>query len=188
MSSCLPSEKTRHSLLYLASFIVEGLNISSFGPLIPIKAKLSNQPETNYSIVFTLMGLGFIIGCALVNYLEKRLGAHKAIGIAFFIISVMCYLVGSQTNVFWIAIYSFIIGINDNILTVLGQVQIMAIHTGTALNSWIQALHFGFGVGAALSPIIISFLGMNASYLYGSFALILGIFIFREKDSDPTTI
>jgi predicted MFS family arabinose efflux permease len=114
----------------------------------------------------------------VVNQLENRIGAHKTIALSLTIISIMCFLNASETRVFWNAVQMFTIGFNHNIIGVLGQVQIMNIHT-TSLNSWLQTLHFGFGVGSSLSPLLISAIGLKAIFFYGILTMVLAIVIVR---------
>lgn len=83
---------TRYSVLYFLCFITEGLLIGSLGPSIPIKAKLSGRLEIDYSFVFTFFGYGLIIGCAIVNKIQKTIGSHNAISLGLLLNALISFV------------------------------------------------------------------------------------------------
>ena len=60
------SWKARYGTIYIYAFVMLGNIIIALGPLIPIKARDGNLKETDYSIVFTLRGIGYVTGSLLV--------------------------------------------------------------------------------------------------------------------------
>jgi cyanate permease len=62
------------------------------GPLLPIKASQGGRKETDYSIVFTLRGLGYASGSLMVAKLEKKYGIHLIMVLSTFVIGIMSFL------------------------------------------------------------------------------------------------
>lgn len=70
-----------------------------------------------------------------------------------------------------------LIAVNDSLLTVSSQVGLIAIQT-KGLNSWLQAVHFGYGIGASVSPVLISYFGTHIIVVFSIVAVSLGVVIF----------
>ena len=98
-------------MIYLFAFSLLGAVLIVLGPLIPIKATNGGLLETDYSIVFTLRGIGYAFGSFVVARLEKRYKAHHMIAIASLTMGILCIINVSQTSIFLNAIEWCLIGI-----------------------------------------------------------------------------
>ena len=58
------------SVYFLNIFFLGGI-ISGLGPLIPFLANEMNMHETDFGIVFTSRGIGYMFGCWLIGHTEK---------------------------------------------------------------------------------------------------------------------
>lgn len=66
--------------------------LGSLGPTIPIKAKSAGRLEIDYSIVFTFMGYGLVLGSAVVTRIQKLLGSHKTMSLGLLLISLTGFI------------------------------------------------------------------------------------------------
>lgn len=62
------------------------------------------------------------------------------------------------------AVLFFISGLGYGSYDVTGNTLINMVH-GKSVDPWMQALHFGFGLGAFLSPIMVAHLGYQATFM-----------------------
>ena len=59
-----------HYLLYGATFLIFGFQITGLGPIIPYFADTYGYKETEYSYLFTCRSLGMLIGAIIVKYMQ----------------------------------------------------------------------------------------------------------------------
>lgn len=71
-------------------------------------------------------------------------------------------------------------GMAGSFIDILSQVSITVIHTDD-MNTWMQAVHFGYGVGAFTSPLLSTLMGVNALYILGILSFITALLLFREN-------
>lgn len=73
--------KTAYLVLYMFSFLIAAVPLSSYGVLIPFFAEDLGIEETEYSVLFVMLSVGNLLACALYKVLEwkKRLPRHHAV-------------------------------------------------------------------------------------------------------------
>lgn len=72
----------------------------------------------------------------------------------------------------------FIVGIFHCVISILAQVQLMTLQKQN-VSVWLQSMHFGFGVAASCSPVLLSVLGTKVLFYYAIYAIVLALIIFR---------
>lgn len=96
--------------------------------MIPIKSRDGGLEETEYSVVFTLRGIGYASGSFIVARLEKSYKAHKMMALAIFIMGIMSFLNVSEVRVYLNSLEWCFIGVGCGFMEVLTQVSITVIY------------------------------------------------------------
>ena len=175
---------------YYAAFIGMGIAIGIVGPTLPALAGYSGTPVGLLGILFTVRSLGYLIGSLTLGRLFDRMKSHPLLGFAQIGIGL------SLASVAWFHSLPMLIAI----FFVMGTVESMvSVGSNTALvwtfrersSPLINGLHFSFGIGAFLSPLIVAQLlpldnGFQLAYwISGGFFILLGLWTAQLGNS-PT--
>jgi hypothetical protein len=76
----------------------------------------------------------------------------------------------------------FCIGVAGNILGVLIQLAILSMYTEKSVEIWIKTMHFSFGVGAFISPLIITIFKLSSFKIYAFFCILFACFYLLKEN------
>ncbi|MCK4923359.1 MAG: MFS transporter [Spirochaetes bacterium] len=147
--------KLSKTVSYYASYIILGLIVSIIGPTLPGLAEHTRTNLSEISFLFTTHSLGFLCGSLLAGRLYDRVRGHPPIAAAFLCMAVMLALVPLASLLWILAGILFILGIGEGLLDVGGNTLLVWVH-GSRVGPYMNGLHFFFGLGALLSPIIVA--------------------------------
>ena len=155
------------SIAYFAAFIGLGLLVASLGPTLSRLADNTQSDLSQISYLFTAKALGFILGSLAGGYIYDRIPGHPIMAAMFFLIALSLSLV-PIISVLWLLILNmFLIGIFVGAADVGGNTLLVWLH-GQKVQPYMNGLHFFFGLGAALSPIIFAqFLRLTGDVTWG---------------------
>ena len=140
------------AVIYLA-FVSLGLPDSLLGAAWPVIGEQMNAPLSYAGVVMTIISGGTIVSSLLSGTLNRKLGAGKIT--AFSVLMTACALWGfSVSNAFWILClwavpYGFGAGSVDSALNNYVALNYSSRH--------LNFLHGMWGVGAAISPYVMSY-------------------------------
>jgi FHS family Na+ dependent glucose MFS transporter 1 len=174
---------------YYAAFIALGLSMAALGPTLPDLAARTGTQLRQISLVFTVHSLGYLIGSFQGGRLFDRFKGHLLIGGVLAVMAATMALVPAISQ-FWVLIA---------VLVLLGAAS-GALDAGcNTLLVWVykekvapfmNALHFFFGVGAFLSPIIIARVALGSDDALNSYwvlaALTLPVILWIARLPSPT--
>lgn len=80
------------SILYFAGFTLIGAVISGLGPYIPFKAQAINVQETDFGMVFSFRGVGYVLSSLGVGQIADRYQPHHLMAAAFLLVGVTSFL------------------------------------------------------------------------------------------------
>ena len=157
-------ERNFKTIGYFAMFVALGSSIAVIGPTLPGLAEQTHTQLNQISILFTAHALGYLVGSYIGGRFYDRLPGHlllvgmlMAIAIALVVIPV--------TPLLWLlAIAIFITGVGGGGVDVGGNLMLAWTHRRNVA-PYMNGLHFFFGLGAFLAPIIIA----QAVLVTGSF-------------------
>jgi fucose permease len=149
---------------YFAMFVSLGLSIAVLGPTLPGLAEQTNTQLNQISILFTAHSLGYMLGALLSGRLFDRLPGHWLLVVMLVSIAVVLSLVPVTPSLWLLALAIFISGIGGGGLDVGGNLMLVWVHRGK-VGPYMNGLHFFFGLGAFLTPIIMA----QAVLVTGSF-------------------
>lgn len=120
------------------------------------------------SFLFTARSLGYLLGSLRLGRLYDRAPGHPLMAITLVVMSVSMMLVPLMPSLWLLTFVLLVLGAAEGTLDVGGNVLLVRVY-GKGVAPFMNGLHFFFGVGAFLAPIIVaqSFLfhqGIRLSY------------------------
>lgn len=155
----------KRSIPYYLAFIALGLVTAALGPTLPALAERTGSDLSGISVLFTTSALGYLLGSLLGGQLYDRMRGHPVMLVALVALVALLALVPAVPWLLLLAFVWFLIGAGQGTLDVGGNTLLMWVH-GHGVGPYMNGLHFFFGVGATLSPLIIA----RAAQLGGDFA------------------
>ena len=140
---------------YYLSFIALGLVVASLGPTLPGLAGNTHSALREISLLFSARALGYLCGSVVSGRLYDRVGGHPLMA---GVLAGMALMLVLAPLVSWLALLvalMFVLGTNEGALDVGANTLIVWVH-GRAVGPYMNALHFFFGVGAFLSPVVVA--------------------------------
>jgi FHS family Na+ dependent glucose MFS transporter 1 len=169
---------------YFFAFIVLGLVTASLGPTLPGLAEQTESQLSQISILFTARSLGYLFGSFLGGRLYDRLKGHPLMGTALFFVALALSFVPLIPHLWALALVLMLVGLGQGLLDVGGNTLIVWLH-GKKVGPFLNGLHFFFGIGAFLSPILVAQM-LNwsgaiggAYWLFALLVLPVGVALFR---------
>lgn len=140
---------------YCAMFIGLGLGAAAIGPTLPSLAANTGSTVGQISFLITARALGYMLGSFRSGKLYDRMSGHAIIVVSLLVLAAMLALV-PFVPLLWLLIGAIlIIGATEGAVDVGGNVLLVWLH-GRHVGPYMNALHFFWGLGAFLSPVIIA--------------------------------
>ena len=171
---------------YYGAFIGLGLISASLGPTLPALAEQTHVAVGEISFLFATRATGYLFGSLLGGRLYDRMAGNPLMGLALLIMGAGMVAVPLLSLLWGLAIVLFAIGVAEGTLDVGGNALLVWVHRAR-VGPYMNALHFFFGLGAFLSPIVIAqALLMTGGIRWGYwvlafFAFPLGLWLLRLK-------
>ena len=140
---------------YSISFMSLGLCMAQLGVLLPYMADSLEVSLGQISFLFTAANLGYLTGSAGGGRLYDHFKSHHLMIFGLFLMVCMGILIPLIPWFYLLLPIIFVYGIGQGMVDIGGNVNLLWVfqdRTGPFMN----ALHFSFGVGAFLSPIVIA--------------------------------
>jgi len=167
--------KISKTIAYYASFMALGLGLASLGPTLPGLAEHTRTELSQISFLFTAHSLGYLIGSLLGGRSYDRLPGHPLMAFALMTMTLMMVLVPLMSLLWALTTVLLALGFGMGTLDVGGNTLLMWVHR-ERVGPFMNGLHFFFGVGAFLSPIIIAravLLSGDIIWAYWALALLM---------------
>lgn len=177
--------------LYYLSFVLLGLANSSIGPTLPYLAENSGVSLQAISILFAARSAGYLVGALLGSRLYDSFQGHGVFALVLVGISLGLGLVPLAKTLALLIVLMLFLGAFESTLDVGANTLLVWVHR-EKVPPFMNGLHFAFGVGAFLLPIIVAQsverLG-SASWAYWLLALLTLplVFAFSGTQSPPNT-
>jgi FHS family Na+ dependent glucose MFS transporter 1 len=145
----------RNLIGYYAAFVGIGMVSASLGPTL---SGLADQTRTTLSAISILLAArpaGYLLGSLLSGRLYDRLSGHPIMAAAI-LLSALGMMVTPLSLALWLLIAVMVVlGLMEGAIDVGGNTLIVWTY-GAAVGPFMNGLHFMFGLGAFLAPIIIA--------------------------------
>ncbi len=159
MTLDLPAADRRSTLLqtltYFAVFVALGLGGVTLGPTLQGLASNTGSTLGQISVVFAARSLGYMIGSFVAGRVYDRRAGHPVIAVLLVVMSVTLGLVPLMPLLALLVAVLFVLGLAEGGVDVGGNTMLVWLH-GSRVGPYMNGLHFAWGVGAFISPIIIA--------------------------------
>lgn len=129
--------------------------VASLGPTLPGLAEQVGVQLAGISFLFATRSSGYLLGSLLGGRIYDRLPGHPVMGSVLLLMAGAMALVPLSSHVVLCAAVLLIVGISEGTLDVGANAMLVWNHP-TNLAPYMNGLHFFFGVGAFVSPILIA--------------------------------
>jgi FHS family glucose/mannose:H+ symporter-like MFS transporter len=141
--------------LYFTTFLVLGMSTASMGPTLPGLAGQVQVRLSQVSILFSTRASGYLVGALWSGRLYDRRNGHPIMAAALLGAAVMMALVPVMPSLWMLALVMLLLGGAESFLDVGANTLLVWLHR-EKVGPFMSALHFFFGLGAFLAPVIIA--------------------------------
>jgi FHS family Na+ dependent glucose MFS transporter 1 len=174
---------------YFAAFIALGLASASLGPTLPGLAENTRSRVSEIGALFAARSLGYLGGSLIGGRLYDRIPGHPIMAAGLLLMAGMMGLAPVISELWILGMAILVLGLAEGALDVGGNTLVVWVHRD-AVGPFMNALHFFFGLGAFLSPLIIAQVVLRGGDLAGAYwtlaILLLPAAIWLPRFSSPT--
>jgi FHS family Na+ dependent glucose MFS transporter 1 len=154
----------RKTILYSLAFVALGFGSGSLGPTLPALASQTNAEMKQISNMFIARSFGTMIGAWMIGRFYDRIAGHPLLASSLLAVAAGLALMPSAPQLPILLALSAFMGIALASVNVGGNALIVLVH-GERVRPFISLLHFAFGVGGYLAPMLVAQLERRADSL-----------------------
>ena len=140
---------------YFASFLAMGVSMASLGPTLPALAENTQSTLETISILFTARSVGGLLGSVVGGQTYDKLRGHIVMAVMIVLMAVLTALTPMSSQLWVLTAILFFTGAVQGLLNIGGNAMLVWIH-GDRVGPWMNGLHFCFGIGTFITPIIVA--------------------------------
>lgn len=141
------------TIAYYVTFITLGATMALGGPSLPWLAQHTLSRLDQISVIFVASSLGYMTGSQLGGRAYDRFPGHRIQALALLLISLFAALVPVLHSLWFLVGIIFLLGTFQGALDVGCNTLLTWIH-GEKVGPFMNGLHFFFGVGSFVAPLI----------------------------------
>jgi len=145
---------SHYFITYAVSFVFLGLAFAALGPLLPSLAKHIGVSLGQISFIFTAQNLGYMLGATGGGRLYDRTKGHYLMILALALMIIMTFFTPLVPQIIFLFVVIFFLGVGQGLLDVGANLNLIWVYQ-SRVGPYMNGLHFFFGVGSLLSPIIL---------------------------------
>lgn len=169
-------QRKLYAIVYFLSFITLGISTATLGPMLPQLAGSLNTTIGAISILISAKSIGYLLGSIGGGRLYDRFKGHYLIAIAISFMALIMIMIPLLRSFVILAILMATLGLLEGFLDVGGNtLTLWSFRTNVA--PYMNALHFSFGLGAFIAPLIIANLMQFNDALRWTYWLLAILFI-----------
>jgi FHS family Na+ dependent glucose MFS transporter 1 len=143
------------TLSYFAAFIALGLTNASLGPTLPRLADQAHTTLSGISLLFTTRSLGYMIGSFWIGRWYDRIPGHRIMAIFLAGMAAAMVCIPLAPTLALLAVVLGLMGMAEGAVDLGGNTLLLWLH-GQRVAPFMNALHFFFGFGSFVSPLVIA--------------------------------
>ncbi len=149
------AQTLQQNIGYYGSFFSLGLILASLGPTLPALAQQTGSPLHEISFLFMARSVGFILGALAAGRIYDRVKGNPLLAGAVVAMALSAALVPA-VPLLWLLVMLFLLqGLVGSTVSVGGNTLLVWANRGR-VGPLLGGLHFIWGVGAFISPIIVA--------------------------------
>jgi len=147
--------KRRQTIGYFAAFAILGVVVASLGPTLPGLAAHTGSEIDEISFLFVARSFGTLLGALLAGRLFDRRPGHPILVVTLLVIALMLFLAPLLPWLGVLALVLLLLGLSEGTVDVGTNTMLVWVHSAN-VGPFMNGLHFFFGAGAFLSPIVVA--------------------------------
>ena len=147
---------TRQTTSYYLSFFSFGLVAAMLGPALPFLADHAGASISQASVLFIAGALGFFLGSNIAGILYDRVKGNPVVSTALAITGTAFFIIPMSNSILQIFLLLVFNGIGAG-MVVVGSNTLLVWVRSNNLSPWMNGMHLLNGIGAFISPLIITF-------------------------------
>src|SRR6185369_5130000 len=166
----------RKTILYSLAFVALGFGTGSLGPTLPALAAQTNAEMKQISNLFIARSFGTMIGSWLIGRFYDRIAGHPLLASSLLASAIVMALMPSATLLPVLILLTAVLGIASASINIGGNALIVLVH-GERVRPFISTLHFAFGLGGFMAPMLVASLITRADSLHITYWLLALVII-----------
>ncbi len=150
-----PAAKSTPALAYFLTLAILGSFTALGGPALPSLAGNTYSTLDQISLYFVLGSLGYLLGSLLGGRAYDRLSGNKLIALTLVGVAVSGALIPIARELWWLLTAQFVLGLAQGANDVGCNTLLLWAH-GKQSGPYINGLHFSFGVGTFIAPLVLA--------------------------------
>jgi FHS family Na+ dependent glucose MFS transporter 1 len=174
-STRLDTGRISKTAAYYLAFVALGLTSASLGPTLPDLAENTRTHLREISFLFTARSLGYLIGSFFGGRLYDRQPGHPLMALMLIGMALALAFIPTVSLLWVLTGILLFLGMVEGALDVGGNTLLVWVHRHR-VGPYMNGLHFFFGIGAFLSPLIIAqavLVSGNITWAYWMLALLV---------------
>src|SRR5688572_24703345 len=156
------------TIAYYLSFIILGASTAATGPSLPKLAEHTSSGLDRISLIFVFGSLGYLIGSYFGGRAYDRVPGHKLMAIAVLGLALVTALIPIAPALWLLLLAMFLSGLASAIVDVGCNTLLLWTH-GKNAGPFMNGLHFFFGVGSFIAPLILASVLIQTGDIYWLF-------------------
>lgn len=140
---------------YYAAFVILGLTGAVIGPTLQRLADHTQTKLNEISFLFPAAAFGYLLGSLLAGRLYDRLPGHRILAVILLVVAGALTLTPLATSLWLLIGTLLVLNICTGAMDVGGNTLLVWVHRDK-VGPFMNGLHFFFGVGAFLAPVIVA--------------------------------
>jgi len=132
-----------------------GALVAAEGPALPTLAENTSSSLNRISLIFIFGSLGYLLGSLLGGRAYDRIPGHRFMAAVMLAMGLCAALIPIARYLWLLLLILFTLGMAKGSLDVGGNTLVMWIH-GEKGGPYMNGLHFFFGLGASVAPLILA--------------------------------
>lgn len=149
------SQKRLVTAAYYATFIAMGISMSSLGPTLPGLAENTRASLSAISVLFTARALGSLVGSVWGGRIYDRIKGNGVMAVMVAGMAILTALTPFVPLLWALTALLFFTGAVQGVLNIGGNALLVWLH-GREVGPFMNGLHFCYGVGTFITPVIIA--------------------------------
>ena len=189
--SSATSGNTLKTLAYYAAFIILGLSGAVIGPTLSRLAEQTGTQLDQISFIFPARAFGYLLGSLLAGRIYDKLSGNRVMAVVMVLMATGLTLAPNIPILWVLTIVLLMVSLGSGALDVGGNTLLVWVHR-EKVGPFMNGLHFFFGVGAFLAPVIVAASAAwtgGISWGYWTLALLaLPVILFLALQPSPAPI
>lgn len=149
------SEKLLATAGYYLAILALGLSTAMLGPTLPGLARRTESDLREVSWLFVAVSAGYLVGSQQAGRWYDRLAGHRLLAASLLALAGTLAAIPLTFSLWPLAVVLFALGAAQGGIDVGGNTLVVWVHQDRVA-PWMNGLHFCFGIGSILAPLIVA--------------------------------